>query len=34
MVAAHAAGGRRAESVVGAVDRRGARLTSDPAECP
>jgi homoserine kinase len=31
MVAAHAAGGRRAESVVGAVDRRGARLTSDPA---
>jgi homoserine kinase len=29
MVAAHAAGGRRAESVVGAVDRRGARLLGD-----
>jgi homoserine kinase len=26
MVASHAAGGRRAEAVVGAVDRRGARL--------
>jgi len=32
MVASHAAGGRRAESVVGAVDRRGARLTSDGSE--
>ncbi|HKU60995.1 MAG TPA: homoserine kinase [Gemmatimonadales bacterium] len=31
MVASHAAGGRRAESVVGAVDRRGARLTDDPS---
>jgi len=32
MVASHAAGGRRAESVVGAVDRRGARLTGDGSE--
>jgi homoserine kinase len=30
MVASHAAGGRRAEAVVGPVDRRGARLIPDP----
>jgi homoserine kinase len=34
MVASHTAGGRRAESVVGAVDRRGARLMSDGSERP
>jgi homoserine kinase len=34
MVAAHAAGGRRAEWVVGAVDRRGARLLGDSGDMP
>jgi homoserine kinase len=34
MVAAHAAGGRRAESVVGAVDRRGARLLGNSGDTP
>ena len=34
MVASHAAGGRRAESVVGAVDQRGARLTGDAEAQP
>lgn len=34
MVASHAAGGRRAESIVGPVDRRGARLVDDAPERP